>query len=116
MAKTDLVIPVGSKFGMIAGETFVQLKAAAKLAGIHPVVLEMGQRLLKQPDSQGAAFDLATPEMLKRADDIEAMFVKGLKKVAGAFGSTPMNVKSYRDDKNRLVFWYVPKIGRAARA
>jgi hypothetical protein len=94
-------------FEVVKGESFMQVKAAAKLAGIHPTILEMGQRLLKRPDGEGAEFTLGTPDLLRRANDIETMFVAGLKKVARALGPGGLSVKCFRDEK-RLVFWYAP--------
>ena len=107
-------LPTGIRFETIDGGKFMQVKAAARMAGIHPVILEMGQRLLKSQDREGAAFVLATPEMQKRGDDIEAMIVKGLKRVAKASNTGAVNVKSYRQN-DRLTFWYVPKVGRVTR-
>lgn len=99
-------LPNGAKFESIDGEGFVRIREAAKLGRVHPVVLEMGQRLLKKPNGTGAAFTLATPDLMKRAEDVEKMFKGGLRKVAKALdGEHKYKVKSHRDG-NRLVFWY----------
>lgn len=104
MKKSNLVLPEKLKFESISGKQFIQVKSAAKLAGIHPVILEMGKKLMESVDGQAASFLLGTPEMLKKANEIENEFNKGLKKVAKAFGNS-FSIKSYRDD-NKLYFWY----------
>ncbi|MGH7185779.1 MAG: hypothetical protein ACREIB_05835 [Pseudomonadota bacterium] len=99
------ILPEKMKFEMISGVAFVKLKDAAKLAGIHPVVLEMGQRLLKKVDGEGAIFALGTAELQKHAEAIEAMIKAGLRKISKVFGPGGLAVKSVRDGE-RLVFWY----------
>jgi hypothetical protein len=81
---TRVELPTNVKVEIIEGEGFIKIREAAKLGGVHPVVLEMGQRLLKNPGGAGAAFALATPELQKRADDIAKMFKTGLRRVAPA--------------------------------
>lgn len=100
------ILPADAKFVYLDGAAFVPIKQSAKLGGLSPVVLEMGQKLLAGAGNQGAAFLLATPEMKSKALEIEALIVKGLRKVAKALGNgASCRVKSVRDG-DRLVFWY----------
>ena len=69
------------------------------------MILGMGRRLLAASNTEGGVFKLATPELLKAGNEIEAVFRNGLKKVAAAFGTGDLQVKSYRDVA-RLVFWF----------
>lgn len=108
--RKGFILPEKLKFEIISGKTFIQTKSAAKLAGIHPVVLEMGKKLMEQVDGQAAQFFLGTPDMERRATDIEVEFRNGLKKVAKAFGNS-LQVKSYRED-NKLFFWYTQSWSR----
>lgn len=104
--RTAVELPTSVKFEVVEGKKFIEIREAAKLAGIHPVVLEMGQRLLKDVGGAGAAFTLANEAMVKKADDIDAMFKTGLKRIAKAFEpNRKIRVKAHRDG-NRLVFWY----------
>lgn len=85
-----------AKVEYIAGRAFVPLREAAKLGKVHPVILEMGKRLLAQPNAN----------MKTRAVEIEAMFMKGLRRIAKVLGNgTSVRVRSHRDG-DRLVFWY----------
>jgi len=88
----------------------IKIQKAAKLGGVHPAILEMGQRLLKSPGAEGGVLTLGTPDLKERAEDIRSAFVKGLRKVGGAMGDG-LAVKSHRDG-DRLVFWYA----KAAKA
>lgn len=98
-------LPEEFKIETINGQDFVRIQAAAKISGIHPVVLSMGQRLLKNP-SDGGVFKLGDPDMMKNASAIEAEFVKGLRKVSKALGSG-QKAKSFLDyEQKRIVFWY----------
>jgi hypothetical protein len=96
-------LPTTLKFETISGQRFVEIKAAAKLAGVHPVALEMAQKLLKDLN-QGARFVLADRKMEEKASAIEELFRAGLKKVAKAMGQR-LAVRSHKDG-NSLVFWY----------
>ena len=91
---------------IVDGQSFVRMREAAKLSGVHPVALEMAQTLLKGAGNAGAAFVLGTPELVRRADDIAALFKAGLRKAAKAFDPDhKRKVKMHRDGQ-RLVFWY----------
>ena len=105
------VIPKNYKVQFLDGKAFIELKAAARLAGIPESVLEMGQRLLKRPDVEGGIFLLATSELQSKANEIEAIFRLGLRKIAKALGSGGLTVKRYRDE-GRLVFWYAVGPGK----
>jgi hypothetical protein len=98
-------LPATFRVSYLGGEKFVEIKAAAKLAGIHPAILEMGQRLLKAPGRECGVFQLGTEELQKRSAELRAMFVTGLKKVARAFAPAGMRVQSHATD-DRLTFWY----------
>lgn len=103
---TTVLVPRDAKFTLVDGQNFVRLREAAKLAGIHPVVLEMGKELLSRVGGSGAAFALATPELQKAADDIARTFKTGLRRVAKAMEpNKKIKLKAFRDG-NRLVFWY----------
>lgn len=94
-------------FDVLRGDEFTQIKTAARLSGIHPDVLAAGRKLLAQP-TQGVVFKLATPELIAKADAIEALFVAGLKKVSKAFGGG--KAKSFVDrEHKRIVFWFEAK-------
>ena len=99
---TPVELP-GLKIETVTGQKFIEIKAAAKLAGVHPVVLEVSQRLLRDPN-QGARFTLGTKEMQAKATEIEDMFRVGLKKVSKAMGHR-YAVRSHKDG-DALVFWY----------
>lgn len=100
------VLPRDAKFQIIDGQPFVRLRDAAKLAGIHPVVLEMGKELLTRVGGSGAAFALATPDLQRNAEAIAKVFKVGLRRLAKALEPTKkIKVKAYRDGR-RLVFWY----------
>ena len=103
--KAECELPKNSGVQYIDGKAFLQLREAAKLSGINPVILEMGRKLLSAPDSQGGVFKLPTAEMQRRGDEIEQMFSVGLKKVAKALSAMRVKVKSYREE-DRLVFWF----------
>lgn len=95
-----------AKVEYIDGRAFVPLREAAKLGKVHSVILEMGKRLLAQPNEAGASFTLGDANMKTRAVEIEAMFVKGLRRIAKVLGNgTSVRVRSHRDG-DRLVFWY----------
>jgi hypothetical protein len=106
-------LPDSLKIDFIKGESFIRAKQAARLAGIHPAILEMGQKLLQSVDGQAGVFVLGSQEMKTRAREIEELFVKGLRKVGRAFGSG-VTVKSSREG-DRLLFWYAPGWGKAAK-
>ena len=109
--KRKIELP-NAKIEYIQGQPFLKLKEAAKLAGIHPVILEMGKRLLARPDVEGGVFPLKGPEMQKNADAIEQQFVWGLRKIAKALSAIPLRVKSVREEE-RLVFFYAVSGGGA---
>ena len=46
-------LPDKIKFDVIGGEKFIEIQEAAKLVGIHPAILEMGKRLMKDPGKEG---------------------------------------------------------------
>jgi hypothetical protein len=99
-------LPRDAKFTIVDGQNFVRLREAAKLAGIHPVVLEMGKELLSRVGGSGASFALATPELQKAGDEIARTFKVGLRRFAKAMEpQKKIKLKAYRDG-NRLVFWY----------
>lgn len=110
-------LPKTAKVQFVDGKKFIEIKSAAKLAGIHPAVLEMGRRLLNNPDGEGGVFLLATAELQKAGNEIEEVVRAGLRKVARGLGPGGLAVKSYRDE-DRLVFWYTlaggPKAKRPA--
>ena len=94
------------KFATIQGQDFIRVREASKLSGLHPVVLEMGQKLLSGGLDQGAAFQLGTPQMQAKAGEIQAMVKTGLRRVAKAFKpNVKLKVKTLREP-SRLVFWY----------
>lgn len=100
------VIPRDAKFAIVDGANFVRLREAAKLAGIHPVVLEMGRELLTRIGGSGASFALATPELQKSAGEIAKTFKRGLRRFAKAMEPTKkIKLKAFREG-SRLVFWY----------
>ena len=105
--KATQLIPATAQFAEINGQEFVRVREAAKLAGIHPVVLQMGQTLLNSVNlDRGATFVLGTPEMKARAADIQKVFTTGLRRVAKAFKpNVKYKVRSHRES-GRLVFWY----------
>lgn len=99
-------LPDTVKVVYLSGEPFIAIKAAARLAGIHPAVLEMAQRLTKKPGTEAGLFELATVELRSKATEIEAVFVSGLRKAARALvGPGKLTVRSHREG-NRLTFWY----------
>lgn len=98
-------IPKSLKVEYVKGDAFVKLRDAAKLAGIPPVVLEMGQRLLRSGNTEGATFVLGTPDLKAKADDIMRVFKAGLRKVAKAFGTGGLAPRTYCDGE-KIVCWY----------
>lgn len=101
------LLPATLAFDSLKGDEFTQIKTAARLSGIHPDVLAAGRRLLASP-TQGFVFRLAQPELMKNADAIETVFIRGLRKVSKAFGGG--KAKSYVDrEQKRIVFWYDSK-------
>lgn len=106
-------LPDSLKIEFIKGESFIRAKHAARLAGIHPAILEMGQKLLQSVDGQAGVFVLGNAEMKAKAHEIEALFVKGLRKVGQLFGPG-VRVKSTREG-DRLLFWYAPGWEKAAK-
>lgn len=96
----------GVKVTTIDGDAFIRLRDASKVSSVHPVVLEMGQKLLKSIGGTGASFELGTREMQAKAAEIDKTIRLGLKRVAKLFEpNRQVKVKSARDG-NRLVFWY----------
>lgn len=101
-----LELPARVKIEIITGKALMAVKAAAKLAGIPPAVLEMANTLIEKPGEQAGRFLLGTPEMKTKAVEIEQVFVAGLRKVARAhFGAGKLTVHSTRDG-DTLTFWY----------
>ena len=98
-------LPAKMKVEYIKGPAFISLKRAAKLAGINSISLEIGQKLLTTVDGEGAILLLATPELIQRANDIEAIVRLDLRKIAKAIGPGGLSVKSVRD-ADKLAFWY----------
>lgn len=97
-------LPEKLAFDTLKGEEFTQIQTASRLSGIHPEILAAGRRLLSTP-TQGFVFKLASPEHLAKANDIESLFVKGLRKVSKAFGGG--KAKSFLDyEQKRIVFWF----------
>jgi len=103
--KIETELPKIDKIAFLDGDKFIKIQSAAKLAGVHPAVLEMGQRLIGTIGQECGVFALTTKEHSARAEDIRAMFVKGLKKVVKALGPPGVGVKSVAEPE-RLVFWY----------
>lgn len=106
--KQVVTISPTAQFALVDGATFVRLQAAARLAGIHPVILEMGAQLIKRIGNggAGAAFQLETADLERNAAAITSMFKTGLRRYAKAIEpQKKIKVKSVRDGK-RLVFWY----------
>lgn len=100
------LLPNDAKWIVVDGQNFVRLREAAKLAGIHPVILEMGKELLTRIGGSGAAFALATPELQREADTIAKLFKAGLKRYAKAMEpNKKISPRVYRDG-NRIVCWY----------
>lgn len=105
-ATTTSLLPRDAKFTIVDGQNFVRLREAAKLAGIHPAVLEMGRELITRVGGSGAAFALATPELQRNAEPIAKMFKLGLRRFAKAMEPTKkIKLKAFREGQ-RLVFWY----------
>jgi hypothetical protein len=105
-AKRVSLIPDGAKFQTVDGQDFVRLRDAAKIAGIHPVVLEMGKQLLSRVGGSGASFALATADLQRNADAIAKQFKVGLRRFAKAMEpNRKIKLKAFRDGQ-RLVFWY----------
>lgn len=103
--RTETVLPNHYKIQTIAGKEFIELRNAAKLAGVHPAVLEMGQILLKNLE-QGGVFMLASRAKQEKATEIDEVFRSGLKKVIRSLGPGGLSVKSLVDrDNDRIVFW-----------
>lgn len=99
----SLKLPAKLALDTVKGEEFTTIQTASRLSGIHPEIIAAGRHLLKSP-TQGFVFKLNDPEMLKKANDIEALFVKGLRKVSKAFGGG--KAKSFLDyEQKRIVFW-----------
>lgn len=95
-------------------EKLVPLKAAARLAGVHPVVLEMADRLVKDP-ARGVRFALDAT-MRRQSSAIEEEIRRGLKRCATGYGRPDLKVRSYVGDAHEyLVFWYDVKQTRAPR-
>jgi len=98
-------LPQDLKIESINGEQFMKVRAAARLAGVHPAVLSMGQRLLKE-SGQGSYFKLADPKMVSNAAAIETSMLRDLKRVVRALAGKGHKAKSYLDyDQKRIVFW-----------
>ncbi len=101
-----LPVAPDAKFAIIDGQNFIRIREAARLSNVHPVVIEMGQKLLKTIGIGGASFELDSPKAKERADDIAKTFRGGLKRVAKTLEpARKIKVKSHRDG-NRLVFWF----------
>lgn len=104
--KPRFQLPKDAKFTVVDGQPFVRLRDAARLAGIQPVVLEMGQTLLSRVGGSGAAFALSTPELVRSSDDIIKTFKTGLRRYAKAMEpNQKIKLKAFREGQ-RLVFWY----------
>ena len=101
-----LPIPDDAKFEVINGESFLRVAVAAKIAKIHPVAMEMARELLKSIGVGGAAFQLATPEMLAKGDQIQKELTKGLRKCAKQLEPNRKIKTKAKRDGDRLVFWY----------
>lgn len=103
-----LKLPEKLKYAIVTGDAVIKMERAAKLAGIHPVILEMGSKLLEtyKPEvgrGAGATFELADKQMQERGDDLLTMFVSGLKKVVRALGPGGVTAVGHRDGQ-RLNF------------
>jgi hypothetical protein len=112
--KAISVLPEKFTLEYVKGEPFIKLASAAKLAKIHPVILEMGQNLLKNPQQAGI-FILGNAELKRKVNDIEREFVRGLRKILLIFGGNKrMKVSSYLSE-DRLHFWYTIPAERIKR-
>lgn len=104
--KTAVDIPQNANFTTVGGTEFVAVQAAARLGGLHPVALGMGKTLIKSVGSGGCSFQLATVELRRNADAIEAILKRDLRRVAKALEPTKkFKVKTHRET-DRIVFWY----------
>ena len=104
--RKTLVLPKTVKIDYVKGEAFIRLRDAAKLAGIPAPVLEMGQRLLKSGNTEGATFVLGTPELQAKANEIAQVFKSGLRKVGKVFGGGAPMVPKVWCDGEKIVCWY----------
>lgn len=108
-ARADATLPQKAKFTIVTGDAVIRMERAAKLAGVHPVVLEMGTKLIEgwRPTERkgvGAVFDLGDKDMQERGDDMLAMMLAGLRKVVRALGSGAVRAAGHRDGQ-RLCFF-----------
>lgn len=106
------VIPAGIKVEYLTRDTAIQAQQVAELTGIHPVILEMGRKLIEDP-AKVARFNLADPKMKEAGEAIRDEFRKGLRRVGKALSKEPMVVKSSRDG-DALLFWFAKSGSRKA--
>lgn len=99
-------LPIPTTFEMVGGEMLVKAKAAAKLAGVHPVAMEIVRKLQGEP-SKGAVFVLGDKAMKEKALEIERALVSDLRKIVRAWG-LGFKAKSTREG-DRLLFWFDSK-------
>lgn len=106
LPKVTTLIPRGAQFAEINGVDFVRIREAAKLAGLPPLVLQMGQRLLDCANlEKGVKFDLDTPDLKARGADLQKFFKTGLTRVVKALKpNVAYHVKAHRDGA-KIVFW-----------
>jgi hypothetical protein len=113
-AKISTLIPSGLKVEYLTGDIAFQAQQVAAFTGIHPVIMEMGRKLVETPGSV-ARFKLADPKLKDATGDIQQEFLDGLRKVGKALAKDPVVVKSGRDGDS-LVFWFAKSWSRKAAA
>lgn len=96
------------KIEIITGDGFIKIRDAARLSRIHPVMLEMGQKLIDSPGKAAARFSLATKDLKDNAEDLKKIMLSDLRKVAGYLGDGTLTPKCSRMGDS-LNFWYEPK-------
>ena len=96
------------KIEIITGDGFIKIRDAARLSRIHPIVLEMGQKLIDSPGKAAARFSLATKDLKDNAEDLKTTMLTGLRKVARYLGDGTLTLKCSRIGDS-LNFWYEPK-------
>ena len=96
------------KIEIITGDGFIKIRDAARLSRIHPVVLEMGQKLIDSPGKAAARFSLATKDLKDNVEELKKTMLAGLRKVAGYVGDGTLTPRCSRIGDS-LNFWYEPK-------
>ena len=108
-ANGSLVVALDKvKIEIVSGDGFIKIRDAARLSRIHPVVLEMGQKLIDSPGKAAARFNLATKDLKDNAEDLKKTMLAGLRKVAAYLGDGSLTPRCSRMGDS-LNFWYEPK-------